>query len=57
MVTVLRKSLFIKMAFQLFLKFILLLKILGQLCMLTKFANNLVASPPPKKRRDGVSEF
>ena len=33
---------FIDMAFQVVLKFILLLKFLGQLCMLTKFTNKLV---------------
>lgn len=36
------KITFIEMAFEVVFKFILLLKFLGQLCMLTKFTNKLV---------------
>ena len=45
---------FLEMAFQVVLKFILLLKFLGQLCMLTKFTNKLVYSKKKKKRSTGV---
>ena len=40
---------FIETAFQVVLKFILLLKFLGQLCMLTKFTNKLVYSTKCQK--------
>ena len=49
---------FIEMAFQVVLKFILLLKFLGQLCMLTKFTNKLVYSTKKKKKKHSlISSF
>ena len=45
------------MAFQVVLKFILLLKFLGQLCMLTKFTNKLVYSTKKKKEETQFDFF